>query len=53
MTILDLPRTAETTPESQDVEALRAMLDDKSLAGFHEEIRESIRRLTATSVLGA
>lgn len=41
------------TSESQDLSQLRAMLDDPDYAGFRTEIREAIRRLTATSVLGA
>lgn len=56
MTAPTLPRpTVEesSTPESQNLDSLLAMLADPTLAGFHDDIRESIRRLTATSVLGA
>lgn len=55
MTITDLPRPAvtEPTPESQDLANLRAMLKHPDYAGFRAEIEEAIRRLTATTVLGA
>jgi hypothetical protein len=54
MTVIDLPRTqSESTPQSQDLESLQAMLDDPMLVGFHDQIRESIRKLTATTVLAA
>jgi hypothetical protein len=35
-----------TTPESQDLVKLRAMLDDPALAGFRWEIEDAIMRLT-------
>ena len=38
------------TPESQSLANLRAMLDDPALAGYHEQIRDSIARLQATVV---
>jgi hypothetical protein len=56
MTVVDVPRspaTAVVTPESQNLDNLRAMLDDPDLAGFREEIQAAIVKLTATSVLGA
>lgn len=49
MTILDLPRpTAEKTPESQRLDLLHKYLDDPACAGWRDQIREEIRRLTAT-----
>lgn len=62
MTVTDLSPTLirrrvrtelSATPESQDLDRLQAMLDDVSLTGYHDEIREAIVRLTATSALAA
>lgn len=61
MTVTDLPtlirrriRTEPTaTPESHDVTLLREMLDNPDLAGYHDQIRESLVKLTATTVLAA
>ena len=56
MTITDLPRPAvdqTPTPESQDLDRLRAMLDDPELAGYRDDILAAIVKLTATTVLGA
>ena len=56
MTITDLPRTAEPTPELEHTarapyaDALRAVLADPNLAGFHAEARESLVKLTATAL---
>lgn len=46
MTILDLPRTAESLPESHDPAKLHAMLADPALIGFRTEILDEIERLT-------
>jgi hypothetical protein len=43
----------ERTPESQRAENLLAMLDDPTLAGYHDQIRASLAALTATTVLAA
>lgn len=57
MTVTDVripqQRTADhdtITPESQSLSNLRAMLNDPALAGYHEQIRDSIARLQATVV---
>ncbi len=51
MTVTDLRPTEDTTtPESQSLANLRAMLEDQSLAGYHDQIRDSIARLQATVV---
>lgn len=41
------------TPESQDAANLQAMLDDPDLAGYHDDIRAALTKLTATSALAA
>ena len=61
MTITDLRLPAQqrpvhddtVTPESQNLALLEQRLQDPALAGYHDEIREAIHRLTATSMLGA
>ncbi|MEU4558434.1 hypothetical protein AB0F72_08590 [Actinoplanes sp. NPDC023936] len=59
MTITDvripLQRTAThdeatATPESLSLDNLRALLDDPALAGYHDDIRDSIARLQAVAL---
>lgn len=47
------PTGLEATPESHRVEKLQAMLDDPACAGWHDQIREQIAELTATTILGS
>lgn len=61
MTVTDLTthvrrRERTTTPESQRVAELEAMLTDPLYAGYHTELqaaRDELLQLTATSVLAA
>ncbi|BAL87217.1 hypothetical protein AMIS_19970 [Actinoplanes missouriensis 431] len=41
---------ATATPESLSLTNLRALLDDPALAGYHDDIRDSIARLQATTI---
>lgn len=63
MTILNLPRTGEQTPESQRIAELQEMIRSGRYVGYLDELkseldkakaaREEMRTLTATSVLAA
>jgi hypothetical protein len=47
MTVTDLPRTAETTPESENLARLREMLADEAQRAYWPEVQRAIDYLIA------